>query len=785
MKRFFLIWLLFGLFFCLSHNSFALQSVPKIAYLEGGPYWKFKALYSQIQKEFSELPSTKQATFPESLNYSAGWDLTKCNQMAGEIANEKDVALVITMGEMATKCMVEKSQGNIVIFALEVFDPLSSGLINADGAPIRDNLVIFGLPPKIERDLKVFRKNIEFYRLGVIYYQDMPESLSNRFRNISVEDNYQVIFSNIKDQDGYIDYFQSLDQIIDKIDAFYLTPLYGLSLEQVSNFIAKLNQNKIPNYSSEGVTLVSKGALLTSSAEKISDRENPYARLYALQMDKILKGVAPKELKISFEPTSEVTFNVDTAKQIEQDLPLELLMHASKISAEGDLVVGDQMDLPEAISTALDRNPVLAAAKEEKIAAKARYKQSIGELLPHLSFSSSYFRLDEELARSLMGILERDNVAESFTARQILFNYPLTMNVLIANTSLDIAEKQVETVALDVVAKVRIGFINVLLAQDVVKINAENLKLIEENLEVANSRYELGVGERTDVIRWKSEWEKAKMALTTANNALRIAKVRFNEALNRDQDTKVELSPEYFSKENFEKDFARFDKFAKTEESVALFRKYLVKIGVEDSPELKQAELKVEAAKREKQAALGSFFPTLGVGGFYSIGSSQTNTAPVDDSWVGGVVLTIPLIEGFKRPFKYSEASAKLRKKEKEYEFERQRVELNIREAMYNSFTSFVNVEHASQRSELAKENLQIVADKYREGLVPIIDLLDGQKNALDSEITSIDARFLFFSDMARLVRSLSITFIHRDSPEMEQWYKKLEEYIETEKGRD
>jgi outer membrane protein TolC len=90
-----------------------------------------------------------------------------------------------------------------------------------------------------------------------------------------------------------------------------------------------------------------------------------------------------------------------------------------------------------------------------------------------------------------------------------------------------------------------------------------------------------------------------------------------------------------------------------------------------------------------------------------------------------GVQLRLPLFDGGARSGRLLLASSREFQAQKALEDARNRVRVEVQEALLRSEAAAERVAVTAQSEEQARENQRIVALRYREGLASITDLLD------------------------------------------------------------
>ena len=93
----------------------------------------------------------------------------------------------------------------------------------------------------------------------------------------------------------------------------------------------------------------------------------------------------------------------------------------------------------------------------------------------------------------------------------------------------------------------------------------------------------------------------------------------------------------------------------------------------------------------------------------------------------------------------------------------------------------WINVENIrlspNLAADAARQNLELVADAYRRGVLSIQDLLDAQNAALVADQRAANAVYDFLMDLENAQRAISLFMFMSTPAEMQQWFKEFQEY--------
>ena len=208
--------------------------------------------------------------------------------------------------------------------------------------------------------------------------------------------------------------------------------------------------------------------------------------------------------------------------------------------------------------------------------------------------------------------------------------------------------------------------------------------------------------------------------------------------------------------------------------------------GFASSPELRQINAAIKAQEREVAAARRSYFlPEVSLGaeltGFENEGTGSDPVPGLNNSeWLIAATATLPLFQGGERAARLSRANIELNGLGFRKEATRQRVEQRIRSELQNANASFIGISLAQKAAEAAKRNLEVVTDKYREGVVGILTLLDAQNQALLADLTSADTVFNYFIDLMSVQRSVGRFDYYRSIEERQIFLDQMDEFYRS-----
>jgi outer membrane protein TolC len=346
---------------------------------------------------------------------------------------------------------------------------------------------------------------------------------------------------------------------------------------------------------------------------------------------------------------------------------------------------------------------------------------------------------------------------------------------------------ELNLVRLDVGLEAATAYIEVLRAQTRLQIQRQNLSLTRTNLERAEVRVEVGDASPSERYRWQSQIGGEQTRLVEAGVARRLAMFELNRVLYRPLEDPLELVDATIEDQFQAVVDERIDDFLDDPISLDILRDFLVQKGLAASPELQQFDAAILAAERAHTAATRSFWApdvglTAGLDHVFSRGGEGSTippTEPDDTSWNVGVFLRLPLLEGGARLAETRRATQETRQLTREREGTAQRIDRNVRSAVYDLASSRLAVDLLSRAAVAARNNLDLVADNYTLGRVSLVDLIDAQTNAFNADLGVADAVNDYLLDLMRVERAVGQFMFFVSAEDREAWIQELESFSE------
>jgi outer membrane protein TolC len=281
-----------------------------------------------------------------------------------------------------------------------------------------------------------------------------------------------------------------------------------------------------------------------------------------------------------------------------------------------------------------------------------------------------------------------------------------------ARSRADAANLMREGTELDVAMQARLDYIGAMREQENARVTGDLVRLTEERLRVTREGFEAGRVARVNVLRDEAELANAVQLDTAAQSQAALSLVALKTTLGIDLDSPIAVTeplqyvPERVSVESG------------------------VRTSLEAHPEVRASEKRVEAAQSEVRSAYGRYLPEVSATWMYDWQWARNRgdqTTDLMDGYSAGLVLTIPLFDGFMRENAVKTARAREDQAREQAVLARQQIAKAVNQAALMLQAAERNVEASRTGLAQAEEQFRIVQERYASGRGIQVEVLDGQ----------------------------------------------------------
>ena len=417
----------------------------------------------------------------------------------------------------------------------------------------------------------------------------------------------------------------------------------------------------------------------------------------------------------------------------------------------GETASDPVLTLQEAVDIALAQNPSLRIGQAGVEAAQQRVRQQVANYLPSGGYTYVYSRQQRPVSSAVGGV----NVGEGQQRRssvqlfnfhstnvslsQLLFDFGRTLDFIRSSqASVESSVADLETIRQTIIFNTKQSYYSVLSTQRLLQVAEETIQQSQRHLEEAQARFEVGLAPRFDVTQAQVQLSNAMLTRVIARNNAALARETLRTAMG------ITGPFAYTLADTLEREVVVFDDEAVLTQAYA------------NRPELRSLQAQETAAAKNVSALQKQYLPSVS-------GNAQYNWTgreyPLQEGWVWGVTLTVPLFDDILTAAQVGEARANLRGLEAQQEDLRLQVALEVRQSLLTLREAEESIRVSEQTLVQAQENLDLAEGRYSAGVGNIIELTDAQVLLTSARANNIQALYIYKTVIAELEKAVGRRF--------------------------
>ncbi len=738
-------------------------------------------MVADIRSETSEIlgNSYKLEIREENIRY-CDWQLERARQILKDYLDDPDIEIVVGVGIVSSAVLGRGGPYPKPVIAANVINPkLQEIPLTLNGTSGVKNLSYSLSPFSPERDIEVFQTIFSFKRLGVLI-RDVyaTQSLAVLQRTLAeIMGSYGISYQMIPIGPDVVD---AVRNIPNEVDAIYIAPVMFDDKTKGQMYQA-LIQRKYPSFAMSGRNDVELGALAGIAPP---DALGAAVRRVAVNIQKISSGIDAEDISVNMNFKEHLTLNMETARRIGYSPTWNVLNEAELINEELT-EIGRTVNLKSVILEALAVNWKLILADQDVLASEKNIPGAKSALLPQMALRASARQINAKRAQASFGSNPERLGVLSTTLSQVIYSEQANANLKIqrivqqANVfGRDVVEQDVTLLAAE-------AYLFLMQAKTFERIQRQNLALTRKNLELARIRQQVGYSGPSDLYRWESEIALVKIELNNTQAIRRNAEINLNQILRRSQQEPFVTEEVDLNDPDLITNDPRLDQYVKNPKVLEQYTEFMVQEGISNLPEIKRIDALIEAQKREVLFNRRNFYqPNFGVdvGLDYSFfrdgaGSEPTLVEIEDLNWSIGLGASVPIITGGKRQAFYQQSSIELQGLEYERRNLINLLEQRVRSKMELVGASYANIEQSNAAAQASKRNFDVVQDSYSQGVVSIIQLIDGQNAYLESQFLAVNSIYQFVIDVLNVERSIGLFYTLSSPEQRDDYFRRLDDF--------
>jgi outer membrane protein len=430
-------------------------------------------------------------------------------------------------------------------------------------------------------------------------------------------------------------------------------------------------------------------------------------------------------------------------------LPLPLAFSGLSLAQTSSPV----LSLQQAVTIALEKNPLRKAAIADTKAASAGVREAGSFLMPHVTFSEVATRGNDPVYVFGSRLRQQRFTSADFALNQLNTPQPFgnfstrfggTWNLFDSFASWhgvsrakeinQAATHQLSRTEQEIVFRVVSSYYEVLLAQEQLQVMTQAATTAKSILDRSQARFESGVAVESDLLSAKVRMASRNQELVQATNNLEMARAQLNIAMGTSIASTFEITG------TLSEHLLPIPILQDVEQRALVNRPDLQRISSEQS------------AQRESVAiAKSSFGPRVNAFAGWELDNPTFIAGGGGNNWMGGVELQFDIFQGGAKRAELSRQRALEEKITALKQAASDGIRLEVRRAYYDADASRKQVEVAQAAIAEAQESLRINQDRYGSGLITITELLGAEEAARRSQTDYWDAVYRFHTSYASL----------------------------------
>ncbi|HXQ82060.1 MAG TPA: TolC family protein [Opitutaceae bacterium] len=402
------------------------------------------------------------------------------------------------------------------------------------------------------------------------------------------------------------------------------------------------------------------------------------------------------------------------------------------------------LDLRGAIGYALDHNYSIQQSREAIRLQEGVIVQVKGRQIPNLSAQGQWQKNDASISELYPPSTSLWNV-EVMATQTLYAGGGVVSSIKNAKLTREAVAYDLQTTIDSALLDVRTKFYNVLLAREKIRVEEENVRLYEHQLEDTKNQFASGTVSNFEVLRAKVFLANAQPNLITARNSYRISIEQLRQSLGTPGSTSF---PEVAGDLSFEP--ASYD----SESALAAARAH--------RPELRRLGKLRDAADESVTTARAGFYPSLQAFGAYEWDGFNFANASYGNvnanGWLFGLQSTWSIFDGRATDGKVRQAKSQLEQARLSEASEELEIDVEVRQAISSLQEAGELVTASKQTIEQAAEALRLAEAKFHAGSATQLDVLTSQVSLTQAKTDQLTANYNYLVALANARKAIGLS---------------------------
>ena len=409
-----------------------------------------------------------------------------------------------------------------------------------------------------------------------------------------------------------------------------------------------------------------------------------------------------------------------------------------------------KITLNDAIGIALERNVSIIQARNNFEGAQSAQQAAVGNLFPSLDASGSYSNTRSwrpatgggtvliagfpVAVPGAGGFSLRESYSTGLDSRVILFNgFANTSNVRRAQANANSSEKGLSRTEQSTIYLTHQSYLNIVRTFQLLKVNEDNLKRSQRQLERITESNKVGAVALADVYRQRVQVGTDELNLIQSQSNHEKAK----------QDLLAYLGVDFTTEFAF--DFQGIQTDIDTSEFVSINARFanfadLVSTALQGRPDYLASIENVSSADAGVTIAQAGHYPTVSASASYGYNNTTLSSLSDNKNLFVNLNVSLPIFSGFSTQNQIEQATIVQKNANEQLNQARRQVIVDIRKALLDLEAAEKQVLVTKSSVESAEMDRKIAEEKYNLGAGTLLDLLIANANYTNSLSNKVNA---------------------------------------------
>ena len=399
----------------------------------------------------------------------------------------------------------------------------------------------------------------------------------------------------------------------------------------------------------------------------------------------------------------------------------------STFADDQNTALPEPISMTEAIHIAVEQNPEIKAAQFQMDAVKSNSVKALSGFYPQLNFAQSFNRTTNPMwafgtklnqAAITQGDFDPTRLNDPDAINNFASTFLLSWSIYEggrtkigweqAQQNLSIASLTLEGTRQNVIAQTAKTYVALVLAQKNIMVTKQALETATANLKMIQSRYNSGFMVKSDLLRAMVHIADLEQQQLLAESRFKINEAMLNASMGSGEANPLNpVTPLTIG--------AEINGTIDTWINTALSKR----------PEMENLRLEEEIAKKEVDKSRAGHYPDVNLVGNYEINSEDFSDSA--DNYTLGAVVRVNIFSGNRISEETKAAKSMLSRVHAMQKSIELGIKVQAREAFLKATSARERIRVAKIAVDQAEEGLRIVKNRYNNGLLTIVGLLDAE----------------------------------------------------------